>query len=90
MSDVLFELVESREYTEELSTFGGVSRLDDALLGIHWALATRPSAFPVVAGFKNIRLVKTDEVGVEEITPSLRVCAALPKNWTVFNERVPG
>ena len=73
MASERFVLVETPEYTARLAEIA-YPRLDDALRGVRWALAINPTAFPLVPGFKDIRVVKTDplEFG-PSVLPRLRI-----------------
>ena len=64
------ELIESAEYSAGLQALGDPGRLDDALRGVYWALATNPDVYEVVRGFKDIRIIKTDPLGG---VPALRI-----------------
>ena len=55
-------LVHSHLYTSQLQSLGDLRRLDEALTGVEWALATNPEIYPVVDG-TNVRLLKTDLLG---------------------------
>lgn len=62
-----FTLVETPEYVARRAEISH-PRLDDALRGVMWALSTHPTAFPLVPGFEDIRVVKTDPI---EFGPSM-------------------
>lgn len=55
-------LVESKEYAEAFTKIGDAERLDSALDGLTWMIATNPGDFPFVPGVQNIRLAKTDPI----------------------------
>lgn len=57
-------LIESKAYAEQLTALGGAERLDDILRLALWALTENPEVFDIVKGFKDIRLLKTDAIGV--------------------------
>jgi len=71
-------LVESKLYTEQYRALGDVKRLDDLLSGLLWSLSTaaHPEEWPIVPGFRALRIAKTD--GFD--TPVLRI-------WFVLNEQ---
>lgn len=52
---------EAKEFTEQLQSIGDIERLDDALRGVYWAVATNPEEFAGVVG--SVRLVKTIRIG---------------------------
>ncbi len=64
---ILFELIESKEYTSQVSNLDDVERIDDILCGITFALAKNPYAFDVVSGIDDIRLLKTAPMGGEAV-----------------------
>lgn len=64
------ELIESAVYTAALKALGDPERLDDALSGAYWALATNPEVYEVVKGLRDIRILKTDPLGG---VPALRI-----------------
>lgn len=64
------ELIESSSYSAALKALGDPERLDDALNGAYWALATNPEVYEVVKGFRDIRILKTDPLGG---VPALRL-----------------
>ena len=60
---MLRQLIESDTYKKQVAALGGAERMDDVLLAATWALSTSPEVYEVVKGFKDIRLLKTDEIG---------------------------
>ena len=54
-----FILIETPEYAAKRAEIVH-PRLDDALRGVMWALSNHPTAFPLVPGFEDIRIAKTD------------------------------
>jgi hypothetical protein len=54
------QLIESKEFSEQAAALGNLPRLDDALVGVTWALSTNPEVFDVVKGMKDVRMLKTD------------------------------
>ena len=61
MSTEPFTLVETPEYARRCAALVH-PRLDEVLRGVKWALSTNPAAFPVVPGFADIRIAKTDPI----------------------------
>ena len=59
------ELIESEEYQDQLEKLGGARALDNPLRGVLWSLAVNPEVWPLVPGYKRIRLAYTEP----EITP---------------------
>jgi hypothetical protein len=62
MAGKIRTLIESKEYVKAFTKIGDAERLDFALVGLTWAIATNPADFELVPGFQNIRLAKTDPV----------------------------
>ena len=60
----LFVLVESKEYTAQAERLGDVKRIDDILTGTTFFLAKDPYIFDMVPGTHDIRLIKTDAIGI--------------------------
>lgn len=68
-----FILIETPEYAARRAEIAH-PRLDDALRGVMWALANHPTAFPLVPGFEDIRIVKTDPIEFgPSVMPRLRI-----------------
>lgn len=69
-----FILVETPEYAARRAELA-YPRLDDVLRGVMWALSTNPAAFPIVPGFRDVRVVKTDPIafGPSAMLPRLRI-----------------
>lgn len=68
-----FTLVETPEYTARRAELA-YPRLDDVLRGVMWALSTNPAAFPIVPGFRDVRVVKTDPIAFgPSMQPRLRI-----------------
>lgn len=53
-------LIESIQYEQQFNSIGNPAEIDEALLSLTWAIASNPYDFPIVPGFKYIRLAKTD------------------------------
>ena len=64
MADTQRTLVESADYSRQLATLSDLQRLDDALVGVCWALSTNPEVYETVKGMYDVRLLKTDPLGV--------------------------
>ena len=45
MADTQRTLVESADYSRQLATLSDLQRLDDALVGVCWALSTNPEVY---------------------------------------------
>lgn len=57
-------LIHEKTYAYALEQLGpDIARLDDALTGVEWALATNPEVYEVVKGTVRTRLLKTDALG---------------------------
>ena len=52
--------VESQEYTNAFQKIGDAKELDAALAGLTLSISINPADWPIVPGFKDIRLAKTD------------------------------
>lgn len=63
MADTQRTLVESADYSRQLATLSDLQRLDDALVGVCWALSTNPEVYETVKGMYDVRLLKTDPLG---------------------------
>lgn len=74
---MLRELIESTVFTAGLKALGDPKRIDDALRGVYWGLATRPDVYDIVKGFKEIRMLKLDPLGG---LPALRIWFRIDKN----------
>ena len=70
-------LIESAEYTAQLTALGNPERLDDVLCGVSWALSTNPEIYDIVRGFQDIRLLKTDSFPG---APALRIWFRIDEN----------
>src|SRR5437773_1661131 len=58
---MLFTLAEEPNYARQAEQIGDIQRLDEALSGLHWALANNPEAFDIVIpSDPPIYLAKTD------------------------------
>jgi hypothetical protein len=62
MAGKIRTLIESKEYAHAFAKIGSAKRLDSAIEGLTWAIATNPGDFPYVPGVKEIRLAKTDPI----------------------------
>jgi hypothetical protein len=62
MAGKIRTLIDSKEYAKAFAKIGDAERLDSAIAGLTWAIATNPADFPLVPGVKNIRLAKTDAI----------------------------
>ena len=56
------QIIESKEYTEQIAALGGAKTLDAALDALLWAVCTKPEDFPVVPGLRFTRIATTDPV----------------------------
>ncbi len=58
---MLFTLAEEPNYARQAQQIDDIQRLDEALSGLHWALANNPEAFDIVIPSEPpIYLAKTD------------------------------
>ncbi|MBZ5557137.1 MAG: hypothetical protein LAO77_07660 [Acidobacteriia bacterium] len=70
---ILRELIESEDYLDQLEKLGA-QETDERLRGIMWSLTLRAEEWPVVEGFKRLRLAKTDLVrSGGKVKPRLQV-----------------
>jgi hypothetical protein len=56
-------ILESHRYTAQLQKLGSVERLDSVLCGVLWSIWCNAESWPLVPGFRGIRLAKTDGYG---------------------------
>ena len=74
------ELVESDQFADWIDGFSH-ARLDEVLRAILWAVSTNAEAFPIVEGFKDIRIVKTSAIEFgPSMMPGLRVWFRIAEN----------
>jgi len=67
-------IVEEQSWAEAAEKFGGLVNVDAALDPIIEALALNPAGFPLVPGFRDLRLAKTDRIEHDGVdVPALRV-----------------
>ena len=64
------EIKETPPYSTQLAALGNVKRLDDALKGVMWSLATKPEEWEQIPGTR-LRLAKTDAFA--DAPPRLRI-----------------
>ncbi len=55
-------IVPSELYTSEAKKFAEKRELDDAFVALFWALQNNAEDFPVIPGYKTLRMAKTDAV----------------------------
>lgn len=63
-------LILTTTYKNAADRIGKQSELENVLSGVYWALRNNAEDFPLIPGYKTLRMVKTD--AVRDI-PSLRV-----------------
>jgi hypothetical protein len=63
MAGKIRTLIESEEYARAFAKLGDAKRLDEAVNALTWGISIYPAQFPLVNGFKTIRVAKTDAVG---------------------------
>jgi len=56
------EIVPFEIYKSLASQIANPHDLDDALAGVMWALRNKADDFPIMRGFKTLRMVKTDAI----------------------------
>jgi hypothetical protein len=68
-------LVESDEFTAQLSVLGNIAAIDEAVRGVLNGIATYAEAFDIVPGYQKLRIAKTDyfERDTGEVIPPLRI-----------------
>ena len=57
------EIADDGQYFDQLRALGDVARLDERLRGLHWALWLDAEDFPVVEGFKTLRVARLHGYG---------------------------
>ena len=57
------QVLETHWFTEQLGTLGDIRRLDEALAPVQLILTENAEVFPLVRGYRRIRLAKTRAVG---------------------------
>lgn len=72
MDKNLREVIETKEFSEQLKSFGnpGIKRLDDVLFGVNWALSKNAETFPKVMNDPDISIIKTQSA---KDLPSFRI-----------------
>jgi hypothetical protein len=55
-------LVENAAYKQLIKQLGGAKKLNSVLDVLTISIAEKPEAFPIVPGFKTIRIAKTDKI----------------------------
>lgn len=54
-------IAEETAYTEKRDRLAAsIERLDEALIGVEWAIGENPEHFPLVAGTRSLRVLKLD------------------------------
>lgn len=56
-------LVESEEYKDQIEKHGDAEGIDEALRALLWSLSIRPEVWPIISGYKRLRLAWTDSPG---------------------------
>jgi hypothetical protein len=54
------QLIESKEYTEQLSLIGTPKAVDEAINALTWGISKGAEDFEIVPGLDSIRVAKTD------------------------------
>lgn len=70
-------LVESEFYSHQVARLGDIERLDDALLGVTWAIAMMPEEFQPLPGLGQLRVAKTERLKKGNGFVQLRVWFAI-------------
>jgi hypothetical protein len=69
-SRVYRTLIESELYSNQLRALEGkIERLDEILAGVLWGIALAPEVFPVISGYRRLRLAKSREFEVPFASP---------------------
>ena len=66
-------LVESALYSHNISRLGHVERLDDALMGLTWAISIMAEDFKIVPNTSMLRLVKSEEMKMDGQKVRIRI-----------------
>lgn len=62
MNGVPRQLIESKEFTAQLTRIGEAQAVDEATSALTWGISKCAEDFDVVPGFESIRVAKTDAV----------------------------
>jgi hypothetical protein len=57
-----YQLIESPNFTDGLKSLGDVRRVDEILCELMTVVSLEPTKFPIVLGWKSLRLAKTTRV----------------------------
>lgn len=64
----------SKLFDEQAAKIADIRHIDEALLILTFAIARNAEPFPIVPGFENVRIAKTDPYSREGVSvPSLRL-----------------
>jgi hypothetical protein len=82
-----YVLVESEDYRDQREKYGQAKDIDEALRGVLWSITIRPDVWPVVPGFKKIRIAYTDPIAAFRVRgrqrPGVRVWFEIRDSDTV-------
>ena len=70
-------LIESELYSHQVALLGDVDRLDDALVGVTWAISMMPEEFPTLRGLGELRVAKTERLKKGKGVVQLRIWFAI-------------
>ena len=76
-------LVESELYSHQVAQLGDVERLDDALLGVTWAISLMSEEFQPLRGLGALRIAKSEKLKRRGKLVQLRVWFAIRDQRTV-------
>lgn len=76
-------LVESELFSHQVAQFRDVERVDDALLGVTWAIAHMPEEFQPLRGVGSLRMAKTERLKRGAKYVQLRVWFAIRDEHTI-------
>ena len=78
-------VVETELFAAQCMKLGNAQRVDEALVGVYWALASYPEDYPIVPGTQRLRMAKTQYVEwVGGIIKPLRIWFTIERDETVL------
>ena len=73
----LWQFIDSKEFSDAFAALGDPKDVDEALESLVWSLTENPKEWPLLPGFKDLRIAKTDAT---EAMPRLRVFFRVDEN----------
>ena len=71
MAGIPRQLIESTEFTEQLTKLGKAKSVDHALSALTWAISNNAEDYPVVTGLAPLRAAKTNAISWLKLGPIL-------------------